>query len=134
AVDLGGFQQQVGVDLDRAQARGGVGGEDVVAGAGGENADAPLLEVAHGATPDVLLTNLVDANRGHHARVQTEGFDGVLHRERIHDGGEHAHVIAGDTIHAGTRQPGAAEDVAAADHDRDLHPQTRNVAGGVAAA
>ena len=49
-------------------------------------------------------------------------------RERIHDGGEHAHVIAGDAVHAGARQPGAAEDVAAADHDRDLHPQAHDLA------
>ena len=48
-------------------------------------------------------------------------------RERVHDGGEHAHVVGRDPIHAGARQAGAAEDVAAADHDRDLHAHLHDV-------
>src|SRR5690606_40926384 len=58
AVDLGGLQQQVGVDLDRAQGGGRVGGEERVAGAGGEDRDAALLQVAHGAAADVVLAHV----------------------------------------------------------------------------
>ena len=90
--------------------------------------DAPLFQVAHRAAADVFLAHFVDADRRHHARVHAERLDGVLHRERVHDRREHAHVIAGDAVHAGARQPGAAEDVAAADHDRDLHPQAHDLA------
>ena len=64
----------------------------------------------------------------HHARVHAERLERVLHRERVHDRGEHAHVIAGDAVHAGARQPRAAEDVAAADDDRDLHAQAHDLA------
>ena len=70
-----------------------VGREERIAGAGGEDDDAALFQVAHGAAADVVLAHLVDADRGHHARVHAERFERILHRERIHHGGEHAHVI-----------------------------------------
>ena len=120
AVHLRGLQQQVRVDLDGAQRRRGVGGEERIAGAGRENDDAILLQMAHGAAADVVLAHLVDADGGHHARVQPEALERVLHGERVHHGGEHAHVVAGDAIHAGAREARAAEDVAAADDDGDL--------------
>ena len=43
-----------------------------------------------------------------------------LHAERIHDGGQHAHVVGLGAVHAGRRAGDAAEDVAAADHHADL--------------
>ena len=63
-----------------------------------------------------------------HARVHAEALDGVLHGQRIHHRGQHAHVIAGDAVHAGAGEPGAAEDVAAADHDGDLHAGSSDLA------
>jgi hypothetical protein len=48
-------------------------------------------------------------------------LDRVLHRQRVHHRGQHAHVVAGDAIHAGRGKAGAAEDVAAADDYTDLH-------------
>ena len=49
-----------------------------------------------------------------------ERLERILHRERVHHRGQHAHLVGGDPVHAGPREPGAAEEVAAADHDRDL--------------
>src|SRR5205823_1123592 len=49
---------------------------------------------------------------------------GFLEGEAVEDGGEHAHVVGGrflDDLAAG-RELSAAEDVAAADHDGQLHP------------
>ena len=57
-----------------------------------------------------------------------EVLERVLQRERVHDGGEHAHVIGRDPIHAGAREPRAAEDVAAADHDRDFDTELAHIA------
>ena len=68
ALDLGGLEERLGVDLHRAQGRGGVGREVRVAGAGGEDDDAPLLEVAHRAPADVGLGDLADLD-GRHARA-----------------------------------------------------------------
>ena len=56
-----GHQDDLGVDLGGAQRGGGVGREERVAGAGGEDHDAALLEVAHRAAADVGLGDLGDA-------------------------------------------------------------------------
>ena len=127
AVHLGGLQQHVGVDLDGAQRGGGVGGEERVAGAGGKDRHATLLQVPHRAAPDVVLADFVDADRGHDPGMHPQALECVLHGECIHHCGEHAHVVGRDPVHAGTRQPRAAEDVAAADHHRDLHTHLRDV-------
>ena len=52
-----------------------------------------------------------------------EAFEGVLQGQAVEDGGEHAHVVGGgflDDVAAGG-ELGAAEDVAAADDDGELH-------------
>ena len=67
AVDGGGLEQYVGLDLHGAEAGGGVGGEEWVPGAGGEDDDAVLLEVAHGAATDIGLGDLVHLDGGHDA-------------------------------------------------------------------
>ena len=59
----------------------------------------------------------------HHARVDAQALERILQRQRVHDGGEHAHVIGRDPVHAGARQPRAAKDVATAEHHRHLHAQ-----------
>ena len=62
-------QDRLGVDLERAQRRRRVGREVRVAGAGGEDHDAPLLEVADRAPADVRLGDLADVERREDARV-----------------------------------------------------------------
>ena len=44
----------------------------------------------------------------------------ILQRQRVHDGGQHAHVVGGGAIHAHGGTGEATEDIAAADHDTDL--------------
>ena len=56
-------QQDVGADLAGAQGRRRVGREVRVAGAAGEDHDAPLLQVAHRAAADVRLGHLLDVER-----------------------------------------------------------------------
>jgi hypothetical protein len=43
--------------------------------------------------------------------------------QRIHHRGQHAHVVGRGAVHAGSTASDAAEDVAAADDDRDLDTQ-----------
>ena len=115
-----GHQDRLGVDLDRPQRGRRVGGEERVAGAGREDDDAPLLEVAHRAAADVGLGDLCDVDRRLHARVDAALLQRVLQRQRVEDGREHAHVVGGRAVHAGRRARHAAVDVARADDDRDL--------------
>src|SRR5699024_9775489 len=109
-----------GADLDRAQGGAGVGGEEGVAGTGGEDGDPALFQVADGAAADVVLAHVVDFQGAHDPDVAAELFQGGLHGQGVDDGGQHAHVVAGDPVHAVGGQAGAAEDVAAADDQGDL--------------
>lgn len=54
-------------------------------------------------------------------------FQRVLHGKRVQHCGEHTHVVRGGTIHAlgGRGQP--AENVAAADDQRDLKPHIHHI-------
>ena len=104
AVHLRGLEQQVGADLDRAQRRARIGGEERRTHAGGENADAALLEVADRAAADVVLAHLVDLDRAHHARVGADHSPARPASQRVDHGGEHAHLVAGDAVMP--RRPG----------------------------
>ena len=80
----------------------------------------PLLEMAHGAAADVGLGDLVHLDGGHDAAEEAELFDGVLERDGVDDGGEHAHVVGGDAVHVDGLLGDSAEEVSAADDDADL--------------
>src|SRR5690606_10283514 len=84
--------------------------------------DPALFQVADGAPADVVLADVVDLDRAHHPDLGAALFQRVLHGQRVDHGGEHAHLVAGDPVHAAGGQPRAAEDVAAADHHADLGP------------
>src|SRR5690606_6533379 len=86
-----------------------------------EDHDPPLFQVADGAAADEVLADLVDLERAHHPGVGAELLQRVLHGQGVHHRGQHAHVVAGDPVHAGGLQAGAAEDVAAADDHAHLH-------------
>ena len=100
AVDLGRLHDALGVDLERAQRGGRVGGEVRVARAGGEDDDAALLHVADRAPPDVGLGDCLHLDGAHDAREDAVALERVLQRERVHDGGEHAHVVGLGAVHA----------------------------------
>src|SRR5579862_1427819 len=108
----------VGADLERTQRRRRVGREEGVAGAGGKDDDAPLLEMPDRAAPDIRLRNLAHLERRLHARLRARAFERVLQRERIEQRREHACVVGGRALHPLRRRREAAVEVAAADDDR----------------
>jgi hypothetical protein len=69
AVDLGRLEQHVALKLGGAQGGAGVGREEGVAGARGEDDDAALLEVPEGAAADEGLGDGADLDGGHDAAV-----------------------------------------------------------------
>ena len=121
AIDLRRLEDHVGLDLDCAQRRGGVGCEVRVSRAGGEDHDPSFLEVPDGAAPDVGLRNLRHLDRRHRPRGDAGPLEGVLQREGVDDGRQHAHVVARRPVEATLGRRKSAEDVASADHQRDLH-------------
>src|SRR5687767_729222 len=112
--------QTCALPIYRPQRGRRVSREERVAGSRGEDHAAALFEVPDRAATDVVLADLLHADRGHDAGVAAERLERVLQGEAVHDGREHAHVVCRDAVHARPRQAGAAEDVAAADDDRDL--------------
>ena len=73
-------QDRLGADLERAQRGGRVGGEERVAGAGREDHDPALLEVADRPAADVRLGDLGDRDRRQDARVRAAALERVLQR------------------------------------------------------
>ena len=91
-----------------------------IAGAGAEDDDAALLEVADGAAPDERLGDGAHLDRRDDARDHALLLERVLQRQRVDDRREHAHVVGGGAVHAARAGRDAAEDVAAADDDGRL--------------
>ena len=91
----------------------------------------PFLQVPAGPAADVRLGHAVGADGRHQPRVAAQRLQGVLQGQAVDHRGQHAHVVGRGLVDAGIAggELRAAEDVAAADDDGDLHP----VLGGVVA-
>jgi hypothetical protein len=79
--------------------------------------------VAHGAAANVGLRDLVHLDGRHDAAEEPELFDGVLQRDGVDHGGQHAHVVGRDPIHIDGLLGDAAKEVAPAHNDADLAAQ-----------
>ena len=123
AVDARGLEQDVGLQLQGPLGGGGVGGDERAAGAGGQDDDPALLQVAASAAADVRLGHAVHADGGQQPRLAAQRLQRVLQGQAVDHRGQHAHVVGGGLLDAGVAggELGAAEDVAAADDDGDLH-------------
>ena len=83
--------------------------------------------MAYGASANVWLGDLIHVDRGHHARWHARTLKCVLQGEPVHGCCEHADVVGRCAIHAGSGCGGhAAEDVATADDDANLHAERRH--------
>lgn len=117
AIDRGGLEENVSFDLHGTEAGSSVGGKEGVAGAGGEDDDAALFEVAHGPATDVGLGDLVHLDGRHDTAEEAELFDGVLKSYCIDDCREHAHVVGGDAVHVDGLLGDTSEEVSSAYDD-----------------
>jgi len=121
AVDAGALEHHIGLNLDAAKRRAGVGGEVGVAGAAAEDDHLAGLHAVDGLPLGVELTDGLHADGGEHAGLDTDGGEGRAQREAVDDGGEHTHLVALHTVEALAGSREAAEDVAATDDDTYLH-------------
>ena len=90
----------------------------------GEDHDPPLFQVAVSAQRQVRLGNLRHVDGGLHAAVHALLLEEVLQCEAVHNGAEHAHVIAAAAVDAGLLKFCSAEEVAAAGDDGYLNTLT----------
>src|SRR5665647_645405 len=108
AVDLGRLEDDFGPDLE-----GALGG-------GREDDDAALLHVPDDPPADERLGHGLDLDGRDVARVGPGLVEGRLQGDAVDDGGQHAHLVGRALVDAVLDAPGAAEEIAAADHDGDV--------------
>ena len=114
------LNKRVAAHFGGAQRGGGVGGEEGIAGAGGEDHHPALLHVAHGAAADIGLGDGRHRDRRLDAGVDADLLERVLHGERVHHRRQHAHIVGAGAVEALGGAGEAAEDVAAADDQAEL--------------
>jgi hypothetical protein len=93
-------------------------------GAGREDDEPPLLEVRMARRRMYGSAMPLHLDRRQHARVRAARFQRVLQRQRVDHRRQHPHVVGVRAVHARRAAP---EDVAAADHQRDLDAQAVDV-------
>src|SRR5262249_410594 len=123
AIDFGGLQDGVGLDLHGTQGSGGVGGKVRIAGAGGEDDHSSLLQVADGAPAAGWFGGLVHFDGRNQARIDGAVVQSILQGERVDDRGEHAHVVGGNAVHVARLVGHATEEIAASHYDCSLHAE-----------
>src|SRR5262249_5626677 len=102
---------------------GGVGGDERVAGAAREDHDAALIQMAHSPTAEVWLRHAFHSNRPKKPGFAVDALPCLLGGPAVHDGRERSPAGGRGVPYDVTagRELAAAEDVAAADHDGELH-------------
>ena len=129
AVDLGGLEKGIGPDFTGPKGGGGVGGEEGMTGASGEDDHPTFFEVAEGPATDEGFGDVFHLDGGHDAGLDSGAFEGVLEGERVDDCGQHPHVVSGVAVHpAFAGGGGAAPDVSSSDDDGELEGGGENVA------
>ena len=121
AVDLGGLHDDVAFAFDGAQRGAAIGGEERVARTGGEDDHRASGKELQGLAAIEEFADRFHADGGHHHGIHALLVESVLHGEAVHHGAKHAHGIALGAVHAARRSGNAADEVAAANHERDLH-------------
>lgn len=122
AIDLGCLEQQVAVEFGGAEGGAGIGREEGVACASGQDDDSALLHVANGPAADEDLRNGANFDCAHDAAVHVHAQEFFLESKGVDDGAQHAHVVRRGLLDmALLGQFCAANDVATANHDGDLH-------------
>jgi len=121
AVHLGGFEEGIGSDFAGAEGSCGVGGEERMSCAGGEDDHTAFFEVTEGPAADERFGHVFHFDGGEDAGFDSSLFEGVLKSERVNDRGEHAHIVGGVAVHLTfVGGGGAPPDVASADDDSEL--------------
>ena len=128
AVHLRRLEDHIRAHLAGAQRGGGVGGEERIAGAGGENNDFALVELLLGFAADEGFRDVFHFDSGLHHAGDAVVFERAFEGERVHDGGEHADVIGGRAVHPAGGGARAAPEIPAADDDAELEPAFHRLA------
>ena len=117
------LEHHVGLDFNAAQRRARVSSKIGRARACGENAHFSGFHRVDGAPFRVEFAHRLHADGREHLVGHAGGIERRGERERVDDGGHHAHLVALHAVEPFFRTAEAAEDVAATDDDADFHAQ-----------
>ena len=123
AVDVLGQQNHVRVNFHRPEGRTGVRGEVGVAGAAAKDDHPAGLQMPHGLSADVRLSHAPHLDGGLDPDLHALLLQHIGHGQRVHHGGQHAHMVRPDPLHLLGAVLEAAPEVAAAHDDAHLHAQ-----------
>ena len=126
SVDVGAFQQGVGLDFKGTQRGAGISGEEGVAGAAGNQGDASTGEDFHRLVAHVVFGHGLHGGGGKH--LGFNAFVAEEHRQSqgVDDRGEHAHLVAVNAVEAASDTLQSAENVASASTKRQFQGQKSN--------
>ena len=85
--------------------------------------DAALLQVTHRAAANERLGDGWHLDSGLHPCHHAQFLHSILHRQGIHDGCQHTHVVGGGAVNARRGCISAAPDIAATNDNGDLDAQ-----------
>ncbi|MNE42361.1 hypothetical protein D3C80_1364820 [compost metagenome] len=128
AIDLGCLEHDIGIDFDCTQAGCRIRRKERVAGTGRENHHVLGVQVTHGLATIVVIGHANHGNSGHHDGRDVGALKGVAHGQGVHHSGQHAHVVAGDPVHASLAQRFTAEQVATTDNQANLNADADQLA------
>ncbi|MNG05349.1 hypothetical protein D3C84_885350 [compost metagenome] len=128
AIDLGRLEHDIGIDFDCTQAGCRIRRKERVAGTGRENHHVLGVQVAHGLAAIVVIGHANHGDGRHHDGRDIGTFQRVAHGQGVHHSGQHAHVVAGDPVHASLAQRFTAEQVATTDDQTDLNTDADQLA------
>ncbi len=109
------LEQRIALHLGGAERGARIGGEKRRPDASSEDHHPSFFEMAFGATADKGFAHAGHRNGGLDARVDADLLERVLHRERVHHGREHAHIVGGRALNPLGGGGQSAKDIAPAD-------------------
>lgn len=121
AVDVGGLENDLSLDLARPECRGVVGRAVRITRTAGQDDDVAALQMADRLLVQEGLRRSGRDQSGHESALESaDPREQIVQDDAVLDGCEHAKLVGGNAIHTLGGAGGAAEDVPAADHDGDL--------------
>ena len=121
AVHFGGFQYNFGTNFGTTQRSGRVSCKKWITGSCGEDNHLTLFKILQSLRTNIRLHHPFNAYGRHHTGNQASLVHGVAQCQRIHDRGEHAHVIGGGTVHANRTTGHTTKNISAANDHGHLY-------------
>ena len=125
-IDLRALENRLTGHFAGPQCGRSIGGEIGIPGARCKNHHPLFFQMTHCAAANIGFTNLIHWDGRDNSGMNALPFQRTLHRQRVHNRGQHAHVIGSGALHSLRRALQASEDITATDDHADFSPKIMN--------